>query len=545
MDDDDVLTDCDLYFMADYSAFDLAGDKTPFAFVVLPKDTVLSVPPFMRVNKIAVINVTGEVISISQQGLSYEQPDPAANEIVVGYGLRLTEEDLTTQIMHPVCSAVYDATPFAEATLTRLAHNKDTRTFLYMGGQLRDVYGSALGMALDPSAVTVRDVSFVINTASGTVESQQTAVSANRYWLGVAATAPQTGDTRITLTGNTTVGVSGVFVHGGYMNQLPLRAYVMEGTILTKIFEQSQLATFYYSSGKLRSKVNVSPIELAVGVMTGYVVQYTVGAVTGTFQASAPSSPEEGTSFPSLRLTVSLAPQAYGGEHGMEFFQTFSLLGADTAWPTAEIPLPPDAIDMTHETEVAPGFGEIDLNDSAVQKSVCFPSCDNTTGRMTGVSVNLRLPQVMAPDDASLGVSYATNETTGDRETCLQGVEEAPAVSAQERVFAYSHAGDWGLFELEMLFQLDSVNKRFYYNPQKYDAGQQKVLDHTNPTDTWDFEWMSNTYNSVKIRVQTHEAVDTVNNKLVRYYRDITLPKVLVSHVSAEYAEDVILGENC
>jgi len=84
-----------------------------------------------------------------------------------------------------------------------------------------------------------------------------------------------------------------------------------------------------------------------------------------------------------------------------------------------------------------------------------------------------------------------------------------------------------------------------YYNPQKYDTGTQLTLTHDNPAVDFDFEWDSNTYNSVKVRVLTDIRWDSTLNKLIKSYRDITLPKVLVSHVSAETDVDVIQGEEC
>lgn len=144
------------------------------------------------------------------------------------------------------------------------------------------------------------------------------------------------------------------------------------------------------------------------------------------------------------------------------------------------------------------------------------------------------------------GVTAAEDETDDNPLTVrLAGVDETPGETTQQRVYAYSTNGKWGLYELEMLFQLDATNKRFYYNPQKYDTGTQRVLDHSAPTAKFDFQWDSNTYNSVKVRVITDVRWDTTNNKLVKSYRDIVLPKVLVSHVTAETDVDVIEGEDC
>lgn len=144
------------------------------------------------------------------------------------------------------------------------------------------------------------------------------------------------------------------------------------------------------------------------------------------------------------------------------------------------------------------------------------------------------------------GVTAAEDETDDNPLTVrLAGVDETPGETTQQRVYAYGTDGKWGLYELEMLFQLDAINKRFYYNPQKYDTGTQLVLDHSAPTAKFDFEWDSNTYNSVKVRVITDVRWDTTNNKLVKSYRDIVLPKVLVSHVTAETDVDVIEGEDC
>ncbi len=153
-------------------------------------------------------------------------------------------------------------------------------------------------------------------------------------------------------------------------------------------------------------------------------------------------------------------------------------------------------------------------------------------------------------EDNSLGVVRgvtAAEDETDDNPLVvrLAGVDETPGETTQQRVYAYSTDGKWGLYELEMLFQLDAINKRFYYNPQKYDTGKQRVLDHSAPTAKFDFEWDSNTYNSVKVRVLTDIRWDSTNNKLIKSYRDITLPKVLVSHVSVETDVDVIEGEDC
>ena len=153
-------------------------------------------------------------------------------------------------------------------------------------------------------------------------------------------------------------------------------------------------------------------------------------------------------------------------------------------------------------------------------------------------------------EDNSLGVVRgvtAAEDETDDNPLAvrLAGVDETPGETNQQRVYGYGTDGKWGLYELEMLFQLDAINKRFYYNPQKYDTGTQLVLDHSAPTAKFDFEWDSNTYNSVKVSVLTDVRWDTTNNKLVKSYRDIVLPKVLVSHVSAETDVDVIEGQEC
>ena len=153
-------------------------------------------------------------------------------------------------------------------------------------------------------------------------------------------------------------------------------------------------------------------------------------------------------------------------------------------------------------------------------------------------------------EDNSLGVVRgvtAAEDETDDNPLAvrLAGVDETPGETNQQRVYAYGTDGKWGLYELEMLFQLDAINKRFYYNPQKYDTGTQRVLDHSAPTAKFDFEWDSNTYNSVKVRVITDVRWDSTLNKLIKSYRDITLPKILVSHVSAETDIDVVQGQEC
>lgn len=153
-------------------------------------------------------------------------------------------------------------------------------------------------------------------------------------------------------------------------------------------------------------------------------------------------------------------------------------------------------------------------------------------------------------EDNSLGVVRgvtAAEDETDDNPLVvrLAGVNETPGETTQQRVYAYSTDGKWGLYELEMLFQLDAINKRFYYNPQKYDTGAQLVLDHSAPTAKFDFEWDSNTYNSVKIKMLTASWKDETTGNLKVAYRNITLPKVLVSHVTAEDVVDLgaISGE--
>lgn len=153
--------------------------------------------------------------------------------------------------------------------------------------------------------------------------------------------------------------------------------------------------------------------------------------------------------------------------------------------------------------------------------------------------------------DGDLGIKRkATTDEDRPCEVQLTGVDEPPTPPASgslspNKVYGFAANGEWGLYELETLFQLDAVNKRFYYNPQKYDTGTQLVLDHSAPTAKFDFEWDSNTYNSVKVRVLTDIRWDSTLNKLIKSYRDITLPKVLVSHVSAETDVDVIQGQEC
>ena len=154
-------------------------------------------------------------------------------------------------------------------------------------------------------------------------------------------------------------------------------------------------------------------------------------------------------------------------------------------------------------------------------------------------------------EDGDLGIKRKATDD-GDRpcEVQLTGVDEPPTPPASgslspNKVYGFAANGEWGLYELEMLFQLDAVNKRLYYNPQKYDTGTQLTLTHNNPADDFDFEWDSNTYNSVKVRVLTDIRWDSTLNKLIKSYRDITLPKVLVSHVSAETDVDVVQGQEC
>lgn len=530
--DGEVAVSTDVYFVADFSA----SDSVPFAFVLLPEGTELSVPPFVRANLVAHITADGETQQVDQLGLSFERPDPGSQQCVIGYGLRLTADDLGAPIAHAICSAVDDESAAATGVLTKILHNSDVRTFLYTGGGLLNgLSGYAWGMLVTPSAVSERGVTYAIDTESDVLEDAQDFASLNSNWLSLAAIAAN--ETRITL--RSYMPEWGICVHSGYKNERPYKAFLMTGNGgLSLEYERNASATFVYSLGQIGDTGTLALTKLPVGTLTGYVVQYNFrGGVV--FTASEPEPPAEGSLFPSLRLTVTLAPVDYAS---MEFFRDFVLLAAESmGWPTPDTPLDPTAIDIAVCTQEG---DSLDLNDNAIQTTHKFPTCDNETGKLSGCAFNLRLPVVDAPDTAVLGVSYVLDVETGDRTTGLQGVTEEPAASAQQRVYAHASDGAWGLLELVKWFGLDAENRKLTCDPKAFN-GTKKTLTHDAPSATWDFATDTPANDGVTIRIQTHEEWNTTSNKLIRYYRDITLPAIFVSAIGAETAVDVIAGENC
>ena len=153
----------------------------------------------------------------------------------------------------------------------------------------------------------------------------------------------------------------------------------------------------------------------------------------------------------------------------------------------------------------------------------------------------------------SLGIVRGSPGGSHSLKPRLANVDSAPAHSTQNRVYGFGSDDKWNLLELEVLFQLDAANKRLYFNPQKMDpdAGTgslQKELTNNDGefnTTRWDFQWDSNTYNSVKVRVLVDIRFDAATLTLKKVYRDIVFPKQLVSHINAPVPVTVLTGEEC
>lgn len=533
----------DLYFMADYSA---GYTPVPFAFVLVAEGMQLTnLPTFVLALKVANISVTGEVKRMSMDGVSLAEPIAKA-DIVVGYGLRLTAKDIDTWIYHTLFSSVYDETVLPDPIVEKLRHNKDVRTFIRMSDNFVSAFPTSLNGPIGPypEAKTVKNVNFQINTNSEASLSLQQYAALSNTWLSVAAVAGADGtSTRLTITGNALSGE--MYVHTGFVNERPYKSFVMaEFGNLTIEFSANPVTTFFYQRGHIYANVaNLSQLMLPLGSMTGYVVQLTAGATSAQFTEVAPGNPPAGEYYPSLRLTVTFAPVSYAT---MEKYDTFYLISAQQQRPTPSDPLEPEAIHMSVCTgDETPR----DFNTDEVQTGMRIPMADKDSGELTGCALMLRYPRVPASDADHLGVTFVT-DIGGDgmnRRFALKGVTATPAASTQERVYALSHTGVWGLVELEMLFQYDATNKRFYYNPQKYtDNGTQKLLDAAHPTDKFDFQWDSNTINGIKVKVLADVRINPTSGALEKSYRYLEFPKVLIAHVSQMTAyETVIEKQEC
>lgn len=116
-----------------------------------------------------------------------------------------------------------------------------------------------------------------------------------------------------------------------------------------------------------------------------------------------------------------------------------------------------------------------------------------------------------------------------------------PTAGVEHPLEIYNEAGT-GIERVAFI----SKDGKLYGDPTQYDTGSSLDLTHTNAMATWNFATDATSYERVKIRVLTDGTRwDVGANKLIKAYRDITLPKAFVSHISAETDVDVITGEDC
>ncbi len=154
-------------------------------------------------------------------------------------------------------------------------------------------------------------------------------------------------------------------------------------------------------------------------------------------------------------------------------------------------------------------------------------------------------------EDNSLGVVRGVTAAEDEEDdnplvVRLAGVDAKPAATnptGLQRVYGYSSAGHWGLFQLEALFKFDATNKRFYIDL----AGYTNFKSLSTDAATWDFNADANLdgKNGVTFDVVTDVVWDSTNNKLVCKKRSVTLFKFGLKSIGAASSSDVIAGEEC
>ena len=142
-------------------------------------------------------------------------------------------------------------------------------------------------------------------------------------------------------------------------------------------------------------------------------------------------------------------------------------------------------------------------------------------------------------EDNSLGVVRgvtAAEDETDDNPLVvrLAGVDAKPAATdpaGLQRVYGYSSAGHWGLFEIESLFKYDSVNKRFYIDL----AGYTNFKSLSDDATAFDFNSDANIdgKNGATFDVVTDVAWDSSSKELVVKKRTVTLFKFGLKSISA------------
>lgn len=110
----------------------------------------------------------------------------------------------------------------------------------------------------------------------------------------------------------------------------------------------------------------------------------------------------------------------------------------------------------------------------------------------------------------------------------------------------------WG--GLEPIFEWDGADGIYYITPTITDPGsgynQLHLVDIDRTwsgalTGSWDFDTDKDSFESVKIRILTDVQLNATTLTIDKVYRDITIPKQFLSHISTANKTMVISGFNC
>lgn len=282
-------------------------------------------------------------------------------------------------------------------------------------------------------------------------------------------------------------------------------------------------AAIAFATAGNAAALNISVIETLLPVETA-------GKITGAKRAQV------------------LACAPYGDEVPLEVPEDDGYPSPGIGESLAELPAPPDPVEIESITWIG-GEPIIDLNsggqqDAPVRLSAVLPLGDYTFYPCKFIAA--RFPDKGEEDD-SLGIVRGLDtDQTHPLKARLAGVDAKPAATnptGLQRVYGFSSAGHWGLFELESLFKYDATNKRFYMDLAGYTGFKSLSTDAA----TWGFNADANLdgKNGATFDVVTDVAWDSTNNKLVIKKRTVTLFKFGLSAVTAASPSDVIAGEEC
>jgi hypothetical protein len=229
-----------------------------------------------------------------------------------------------------------------------------------------------------------------------------------------------------------------------------------------------------------------------------------------------------------------LACAPYGDEVPLD-------IPGDGGWGVVNaLPDPPGPVDFESILWLD-GEPVIDLNSAEQQKAPVRLSAVLPLGDIMHYPckfIAARFPDT-GDEDSSLGIVRGRDSDTSHKlKARLAGVDEPPQHGSQNRVYGFGTDDKWNLLELEFFFKLDAANKRIYMDPAAL-GGNAKILNHSNPNQTWDFYADQTAYNYAQIELVSHVAMSEDGTRLIVSKRTLKLPKQFLHMVSEETTSEL------